>query len=123
MKLSNENKIFFDFLKRASKCQKIIILRSLSVTQLRLLTEIIYNILHGNIPLSGAMKDKLKRYKGQLRKVTVRSLSRIERKRRLINIQNYISIIIEVYLNHESGADLNPEEKIRQPDGIEERGS
>lgn len=121
MNQSTENNIFLNFFANTSKRQRIAIIQTLTANQLRLFTEIIYNIIRGNISLSDIIKSKLKRNKNGLRKVIARTLSRKERKRKLLDIQNCLPLVIKTYLNHESRDDFNTEEEIREHAGITER--
>ncbi|MES9902422.1 MAG: hypothetical protein ABW168_07035, partial [Sedimenticola sp.] len=85
------------------------------------MTEIIYNTLRGNVQLDAEVKNTLKRRKTQLRKVILKTLSRSNRRRHIINIQNSIPLLIKAYLKHESRANINSKAKVRQLDGRKER--
>lgn len=121
MNLSVGNKCFLEYLVHATKGQRITLLKTVSINQLRLLTEIIYNTLRGNVQLDAEVKNTLKRRKTQLRKVILKTLSRSNRRRHIINIQNSIPLLIKAYLKHESRANINSKAKVRQLDGRKER--
>lgn len=90
---------FIDFLTTASKQQQIMLLKSLTYTQLKLLIEIIYNVVMDNIPITNDDKKKLIKHKSTIRKVLVEGLSLQQRRKRLLLLKgNILYIFIKNYL-------------------------
>ena len=71
----NKHKPFLDLLHSSEKNQQKALLKTASTEQIRILSEIVLNILAGNIPLSSKFKSNLSRYKDRLRDLTDKNSS------------------------------------------------
>ena len=84
MKAIKENILFLQLLKESAPKERRAMLNRVGNDFYKLLTEIIFNLLHGNVPVSNATIHHLARYKGSLRTISDRSVS-FDRKRTLFS--------------------------------------
>ena len=82
MKAIKESILFLQALKESAPKERKAMLSSVSNDFYKLLTEIIFNLLRGNVPVSNTTIHHLRRYKGTLRTLSDRSVS-FARKRTL----------------------------------------
>ena len=82
MKADNRHILFLQLLKESVPKERKAMLSSVGNDFYKLLTEIIFNLLHGNVPVSKTTIRHLRRYKGSLRTLSDRTVS-FARKRTL----------------------------------------
>ena len=87
-------------------------LRHLDVEQLRVLVEIVHNILQGIIPLTPPNRKRLGKYKQLIRRVTKQGLTQRVRLRALTRLFMLIPIFIKEYFRYDSGNGIDTERKI-----------
>lgn len=110
--LTLKNKLYLKFLAFCDREQRKAIIRTSHDDQLKLLVEIIYNLLKGVISLSRNKTQLLTLDKNNIRKVVADSVSMNLRRKRLLKIVNNIPIIIQLYFKYEPGINLSSKEKI-----------
>lgn len=71
----NKSRWFLLLLTTASEAQGKALLHSIEVNQVDAISEIVHNLLQGNIKLSNALKVKLKKSKSTIRRVGSRQVS------------------------------------------------
>lgn len=103
----NKHKHFLQLLRSTEKNQQKAILKTASEEQLKTLSEIILNLLAGNIPINFKTKRSLKKYKDNLRgvtekKVAISTLRRRWNKFPLDVLQNIIKITLTYLDEHET---------------------
>lgn len=89
---------FLEYLAVAPKYQRKILILTLTVQQLKLLTEIIFNSAMDTMSTSEEDKNILRKYKLSIRKVLVDGITKQERRRRLLTISNILPRFINNYL-------------------------
>lgn len=102
MKLTQSDTKLLQFLETCYQPQRIVLLKSLSKHQLKVLVEIIYNILKGVIPLSSKYKKSLFKYRSSIRLLTSKKVTVKTRQSKLVKIQEIIPLIIRAYWKYES---------------------
>ena len=98
MKISKGDKHFLYFLSLTSNRQRNVLLKCVSLDQLKLLVSIIYNTLRGNLTISARDKMTLLKYKTRIRNVVRKGITRQNRRARLISIANVLPIFIHSFL-------------------------
>ena len=84
MKADKRHILFLQLLKESAPKERRAMLNRVGNDFYKLLTEIIFNLLHGNVPVSNATIHHLARYKGSLRTLSDRTVS-FARKRTLFS--------------------------------------
>ena len=97
-KLTSANNSFLHFLSSCHKEQRKAILQTTTDDQLKLLVEIVLNILRGVIPTSTRTRNLLRSNKSNIRKVVDDSISKTLRRKRLIKISSEIPVILLSFL-------------------------
>ena len=105
-KLTLANKSFLHFLSSCDKEQRKAILKTTTDDQLKLLVEIILNLLRGVIPTSYRTKNLLRSNKNNIRKVVEDSTSKTLRRKRLAKISSEIPVILQSFLKYKSRIDI-----------------
>ena len=105
-KLTLVNKSFLHFLSSCDKEQRKAVLKTTTDDQLKLLVEIVLNLLRGVIPTSTRTRNLLRSSKNNIRKVTEESISKTLRRTRLIKINSEIPVILHSFLKYESRTDI-----------------
>lgn len=105
-KLTLANKSFLHFFSFCDKEQRKALLKTTTDDQLKLLVEIILNILQGVIPISTRTKKLLRSNKSSIRKVAEDSTSKALKRKRLAKISSEIPIILHSFLKYESRTDI-----------------
>jgi len=93
-------------LSSCDKEQRKAILQTITDEQLRLLAEIVLNLLRGVIPTSTRTKNLLQSSKNNIRKVVEDSISKTLRRKRLAKISSEIPVILQSLLKYESRTDI-----------------
>jgi hypothetical protein len=70
------------------------IIQIMDNNQIRVISGIVFNMLHGNVSLSNDKITSLKRYKTMFRIISSKSTSNTEKKRLLIKLSKIIVIIL-----------------------------
>ena len=70
----NKHRPFLELLQSAEKNQQQALLKTATNEQIRILSEIVLNILIGNIPLTQKTKNNFSRYKDKLRELSDQTL-------------------------------------------------
>jgi hypothetical protein len=104
-KLTLANKSFLHFLS-CDKEQRKAILKTTTDDQLKLLVEIVLNLLQGVIPTSNRTKNLLRSNKNNIGKVVEDSTSKTLRRKRLAKISSEIPVILQSFLKYESRTDI-----------------
>lgn len=107
MRYKQSIRTYLQFLSLCDESQRSAIIKTSTSDQLKAIMEIIYNLLHGTIPLARRYKIILSRYKDTIRKLTERQLAVGKRKTLLKKLQSVIPIIIRIFFKHEQGVDTN----------------
>ena len=105
-KLTLANKSFLHFLSSCDKEQRKAIMQTTTDDQLKLLVEIVLNILRGVIPTSTKTRNLLRSSKNNIRKVVEDSISKTLRRKRLAIISSEIPVILHSFLKYESRTDI-----------------
>lgn len=105
--MTPKEKIFISFLLSHRMEQRFDILRHLSPHELKLLVEIILNVVHGVITISASDYNILNKNKTSIRKVIQRGLARNTRSRYLLKINHLLPLFVKAYLKHEQGHDTS----------------
>ena len=107
-RINEKSRLFLRFINTCDSLQRRAILRHIHVKQLKLLVEIIYNVLHGVIAITKQYKKYLMTKKKVIRRITSPGLSIEERKKAILKLEKDIPRLIQIYFNYESrnGIDL-----------------
>lgn len=111
-KRSQQNILFLKFLSSCEGEQRKSIIQTTTENQLRLLVEIIHNLVQGIIPIQTRNKQLLQLNKENIRKVVEVSVSIKLRRKRLININRDIPIIIQAFFKYESRIGLGQKTEV-----------
>lgn len=101
-KVTLQDKCFLLFINSCGSEQRKAVLQVTNEHQLKLLVEIIFNLLKGIIPLPKHSKRQLSVNRPKIRRVIEESLQQRVRKIRLLKISNILPLIIQSYLKYES---------------------
>ena len=92
-----QNRYFLHFLQEAkSPTQKKLLLQSVTPEQLKVLTEIFYNLLHSDFPLSKQQLQSLRKHKKVLRFLGNKSNSTLRKKRLLKKSLTVIDLVLKI---------------------------
>ena len=80
---------FIQLLTETSQAQRLALLKTLSSTQLAVLCEITLNLLQGNIEVSPAVIQYLKKHRSFLRKLASKDIPQ-EKKKRAIRVKHKV---------------------------------
>lgn len=105
-KLTLVDKSFLHFLSLCDKEQRKVVLQTTTEDQLKILVEIVLNLLRGVIPPSTRTKNLPRSNKNGVRKVVEDSISKTLRRKRLIQISLELPVILQSFLKYESRADI-----------------
>ena len=99
----NKHKSFLKLLQTAEENQQKALLKTANISQIRILSEIVLNLLFGNLPISTKTKSSLQQHKDKLRKLADRnssnqSLKKLWNRFPLEVLRNIIKIAL-TYLN------------------------
>ena len=86
MKLNKKQLLFVQLLKTSKPKERRLLLAGVENDVIKMFTEIIYNLLHGNVHLRSDKKRKLRKYKQILRNLSNHTIS-LDRKRTLLQGQ------------------------------------
>lgn len=93
VKLEKE-KYFLKFLLDTSEKQQRVIIQNITKPQMRVIIEIIFNALKGNLILSENIKNKLKRFRNVIRKLVSKIVTFSARKQLLLkHLRQIIQLI------------------------------
>ena len=92
-----QNRYFLHFLQEAKSLpQKKALLQSVTTEQLKVLTEIIYNLLHSDFPLSKKQLESLRKHKKVLRFLGNKSNSNQRKKHLLKKSVTVIDLVLKI---------------------------
>ena len=101
--MNEEDRIcFVQFLMKATQQQQLCILKTLSKPQLQCILEIIFNVMQGVVSLTEHDKAQLKRRKRFIRVVIATRVTLNQRRKRLLQIKNILTVFLKAYLNYVS---------------------
>jgi len=117
MKYSEAQRSFLHFLSTCpSEEQLMQILRIAKINQLQPAIEIVYNILHGIIPISKKLFKKLSSLSRNIRKLVATGISPQQRRCRLLKIVAVLPVLINQFFEYESGNGSDSEGEVRGSD-------
>lgn len=95
---------FITMLNKATQKQARVLLQHMSQTQMKAITEIFFNILHGNIPMTDEAKKCLGKKKRIIRRVTaIHTTSLSKRRTHLVNNACIVKCAVKLALNYYHG--------------------
>lgn len=95
-------KWFVEFLQYASPLQRNAILQTLTNQQLKVVIEIIYNVVMNVIPIPDQDKRSLKKRKRDILRTLAKGISKQNRRRRLLSIGDIVQVFVRNYLKWQS---------------------
>lgn len=90
-----KNSIYLQLLLKTHKSQQKALLNSISPDQLKAISEIALNILHGGLPLSSSQKKRLTPYRKAIRLIGHKKSSQKSKKRTLIKNIKVLIILLK----------------------------
>ena len=75
MKVNKQHSLFLQLLKTSRPKERKLLLSGAENDIIKILSEIIYNLLHGNVPLSSDKIRQLRKYKQTLHSLSKRTVS------------------------------------------------
>ena len=95
-----EQRPFLELYLKASLLQRRALLQTVSVSQLRALSEIVHNVLVGNVSLTPAESEKLKKKRSLLYVLGDKRVRHSRKKRVLQTGANIIQYVLRIALPH-----------------------
>jgi len=86
---------FLRLLQESSTKQRKVLIESISNVQLDALSQLILNIVQGNVPISDAYIKKLKRHKDVIHSLATRKVSRVKKREALLQLLRLIPFILK----------------------------
>jgi hypothetical protein len=99
-RLLDQQRPFLELYVRAGLKQRRALIQTLSDSQLRVLSEIVHNVLVGNVPLTPEQQKVLKKYRSVLYVVGDKSIERDRKWQALQKGANPIKFVLETALPH-----------------------
>ena len=104
-----KNISFISLLARSEDGQKIALLKSMTIEQMKVIIECVYNVLYGVVPMNTKTKNNLSRYKNVIRELTDKETTRVRRKKLLLKYRFVLPPIIKLVLDHINHINQNDE--------------
>jgi len=86
---------FLRLLQESTPRQRKAVIESITNTQLDALSQLILNIVQGNIPVTDSYIKKLKRYKDIIHSLATRKVSRVKKRDALIKLQRLLPFLLK----------------------------
>ena len=98
--LLTSQRSFLELFVQAGLGQRKALLQSVSETQLKAISEIVHNVLKGNVPVTSEQQKTLKKYRTLLYTVGDKKITLSQKRRVIITGANPIRDVLRIALEH-----------------------